>query len=117
MTYDLDDIIEHYGVKGMKWGVRKKPEKKKISVELTKNSRSKDRSPSVIAPGLGGLAVHLTAKYMEKKRLNEAISKSMNTPIKNIDKKSLKTAREAIRNYTDVRIALEGEDDKYAIAE
>lgn len=23
MSYDLDDIIEHYGVKGMKWGVRK----------------------------------------------------------------------------------------------
>ena len=24
MSYDLDEIIEHYGVKGMKWGVRKK---------------------------------------------------------------------------------------------
>lgn len=26
MSYDLDDIIEHYGVKGMKWGVRKEYE-------------------------------------------------------------------------------------------
>ena len=27
MSYDLDDIIEHYGVKGMKWGVRKDPDR------------------------------------------------------------------------------------------
>ena len=27
MSYDLDDTIEHYGVKGMKWGVRKDPDR------------------------------------------------------------------------------------------
>jgi len=167
MSYDLDDIIEHYGVKGMKWGVRKgpdrvsarkkngtntytdmdgntwtttgnmnrakekelraksektakadkKPEKKKLIVGLTENSRSKDRRPSNIAPGLGGIAIHLAARHSENKKLNNAISKSMNTPIKDIDKKSLKYARSAMKAYTDVRMAFEGEDKEYNITE
>ena len=117
MSYDLDDIIEHYGVKGMKWGVRKKPEKKRLIVGLTENSRNKDRRPSYIAPGLGGMAIHLAARHAENKKLNKAISTSMNTPIKDIDKKSLKTAREAMKNYTDLRMAFEGEDKEYNIVE
>ena len=41
MYYDLDDIIEHYGVKGMKWGVRKEYEpvdRQKPSEKLIKSS-------------------------------------------------------------------------------
>lgn len=41
MSYDLDDIIEHYGVKGMKWGVRKEYEpvdRQKPSAKLIKSS-------------------------------------------------------------------------------
>lgn len=117
MRPDVEQLIEHHGVKGMKWGVRKKPEKKKLIVGLTENSRNKDRRPSYIAPGLGGMAIHIAATHSENKKLNNAISKSMNTPIKSIDKKSLKHAREAMKNYTDLRMAFEGEDKEYNIVE
>ena len=34
MGYDLDDVIEHYGVKGMKWGVRKDPDRVSVGKKV-----------------------------------------------------------------------------------
>ena len=115
MSYDDDFPIyglEHFGVKGMKLGVRKKPEKKTLLVALTDNSRSKDRRPSYIAPGIGGTAIYLAARHMENKKLNNTISTSMNTPIKSIDKKSLRKARTVMKNFTHVQMVFEGEGEE-----
>ena len=43
MDYNLDDTIEHYGVKGMKWGVRRTKEQLQ-SVKRERSWGSKDQS-------------------------------------------------------------------------
>jgi len=62
MTYTMEDIIEHYGVKGMQWGRRKK-----------RSSRSTDRTVFSKSPKkLTSAELEKRIKRMEtEKRYNE----------------------------------------------
>ena len=42
MSMDVEDFLEHYGKKGMKWGQRSAPIDRQRNKELNKKSRAKD---------------------------------------------------------------------------
>ena len=54
MSYDLDDIIEHYGVKGMKWGVRKDPDR----VSSRKQAKMEKKADKKWSKGMTGDKIH-----------------------------------------------------------
>ena len=90
--------IQHYGVQGMKWG-RRKGAGHTIDVRPTSDTRVHNKRQSISAPGLGGLALMAYSRHSTNKQVNQQLSEILNTPLSDIDKKSLKNAREVILNY------------------
>lgn len=44
LVEDVDEFLEHFGAKGMKWGVRKNKAERSAGRAMNKESRAKDRS-------------------------------------------------------------------------
>jgi hypothetical protein len=78
--YELDDVIKHYGKKGMKWGVRKKVTKA-IKGHITKRNKKEKAK---------------LEKYHEKKKNSARYKKLYNKT--NSKKSHLARVRE-VRNY------------------
>ena len=97
------DELQHYGVKGMKWG-RRKSTGHTIDVRPTSDTRVHNKRQSISAPGIGGLALMAYSRHSTNKQVNQQLSEILNTPLSDIDKKSLKNAREVILNYDYVEI-------------
>ena len=79
-----DDVIQHFGVKGMKWGVRRmynnhvenlryKYRKKGYSEEVVENKLKKRLRNEKIAAAVAGSAVVATAGYLLKNKLQDDI--------------------------------------------
>lgn len=67
MTTDVDDFLTHFGVKGMKWGVRKDGESK--SSGWTDDQKKKAKQVAVAA----GVAAVAVGAYYASKKLNLSI--------------------------------------------
>ena len=65
MSSNLDDIIEHYGVKGMKWGVRKKVETTNTDRVITTKNGSTLRLTKDKTPALAKLISKMSPKVRE----------------------------------------------------
>ena len=79
-----DDVIQHFGVKGMKWGVRRmynnhvenlryKYRKKGYSEDVVENKLKKRLRNEKIAAAVAGSAVVATAGYLLKNKLQDDI--------------------------------------------
>lgn len=79
-----DDVIQHFGVKGMKWGVRRmynnhvenlryKYRKKGYSEEVVENKLKKRLRNEKIAAAVAGSAVVATAGYLLKNKLQDDV--------------------------------------------
>lgn len=78
MSYDLDDIIEHYGVKGMKWGVRKDPDR----VSARKQAKMEKKADKKWTKGMTKAKIHeamTDADSRTKKQQEEAFKKLSKT--------------------------------------
>ena len=64
MSYYLDEVIEHYGVKGMKWGVRKDPDR----VAARKQAKEEKKTAKKLAK-----ADKKWAKGMTQDRIDKAM--------------------------------------------
>ena len=92
------DELQHYGVKGMKWG-RRKGAGHTIDVRATPYTKENNKRQYVTGPGIGGLALMAYSGYSTNKLVNKQLSEILNTPLSDIDKKSLKNARNIILSY------------------
>ena len=92
------DELQHYGVKGMKWG-RRKGAGHTIDVRSTPYTKANNKRQYVTGPGIGGLALMAYSGYLTNRNVNKQLSEILNTPLSDIDKKSLKNARNVILNY------------------
>lgn len=79
-----DDFIQHFGVKGMKWGVRRmynnhvenlryKYRKKGYSEDVVENKLKKRLRNEKIAAAVAGSAVVATAGYLLKNKLQDDV--------------------------------------------
>lgn len=72
MTAEVDDFLAHYGVKGMKWGVRRKSSKTSSSSSSDSSSekpkRKIDKKKVAIAAGVVGGAAALTVATVVLKK-------------------------------------------------
>lgn len=65
-----EDLLVHFGVKGMKWGVRKQRTSSESEKEPEKQPRFSEktrRTATLVAVGVGALAVAVGAIYLSKK--------------------------------------------------
>lgn len=86
----IDDVIEHAGVKGMKWGVRKKPASSKGKAKPTKSKPSAQKSDKVSKMSDKELREAVTRMNLEKqyRDLSNPTKKSGENAVKKILKDS-----------------------------
>lgn len=108
-----EDYLEHFGVKGMKWGVRKS--KVNLSSSTKKTSGRKLSKAEVINLGVGGVGsliaspafgagVYGATKYKNIKNTKQAIANVLGSEISTYSKSSLKRARKTLNKYGNVEI-------------
>ena len=108
-----EGYLEHAGVKGMKWGVRKS----KVSLSSsTKNTSKRGLNESektrLMVGGLGslvatpvfGAGVYGATKYANRKNTKQAVADILGSDISKYSKSSLKRARKTLNKYGNVEI-------------
>ena len=105
------DYLEHAGVKGMKWGVRKA---KLSSSTKRKSSRGLSDSEinrlvigglgSLIASPVFGAGVYGATKYANSKNTKQAVANILGSDISTYSKSSLRRARKTLNKYGNVEI-------------
>lgn len=107
----VDEVLKHYGVKGMKWGVirSKKPSapKTKVKTRINVGSKKKLSFDGAILP-LPAAAVIGTGMAINNARVKRKIAKGLGKKVKDFDKSSLETASYIARRYKDVTISANG---------
>ena len=119
MSFELDDIVEHYGVKGMKWGVRKEyePVGRGDRVKESVKRSSAKLVESVRAGTMAGLAkinpretTYAIKRFMLKSKPTDAVitkmlnSKSKETGVITTDPDLLEVLdREGIKKHKETR--------------
>ena len=113
-----EDYLEHFGVKGMKWGVRKSGSREKkanLSSSTKKTSGrklSKGEVNNLVIGGVGsliaspafGAGVYGATKYKNIKNTKQAIANILGSEISTYSKSSLKRARKTLNKYGNVEI-------------
>lgn len=100
MIVDEAAYLEHYGVKGMRWGVRndrrlKGAKQSSVSNKQPSNNSSRKRVVRNIAIGLGALAVVAGSAYAAK-----TLSQNKKLSSNNIPKASVKVGEAAAKRVT-----------------
>ena len=108
-----EGYLEHAGVKGMKWGVRKS----KVSLSSsTKNTSKRELNETeknrLLVGGLGslvatpvfGAGVYGATKYANRKNTKQAVADILGSDISKYSKSSLKRAGKTLNKYGNVEI-------------
>ena len=106
-----EDYLEHFGVKGMKWGVRKaklsSSTKRKSGRGLNKAEQTRlmiGGLGSLIASPAFGAGVYGATKYENRKNTKRAVADILGSDITSYSKSSLKRARKTLNKYGNVEI-------------
>ena len=73
------DELQHYGVKGMKWG-RRKGAGHTIDVRSTPYTKANNKRQYVTGPGIGGLALMAYSGYLTNRNVNKQLSEMYTDP-------------------------------------
>ena len=106
-----EEYLEHFGVKGMKWGVRKA---KLSSSTKRKSGRGLNKAEtnrlligglgSLIASPVFGAGVYGATKYQNRKNTKRAVADILGSDISTYSKSSLRRARKTLNKYGNVEI-------------
>ena len=108
-----EDYLEHAGVKGMKWGVRKSKVSLNSSTKNTsKRGLNKAEKNRLLVGGLGslvatpvfGAGVYGATKYTNSKNTKRAVADILGSDISTYSKSSLRRARKTLNKYGNVEI-------------
>lgn len=117
-----EDIMQHAGVKGMKWGVRKKAPKREIKALVNNETRRKPSTGGVglvlavqgtplAAPMAAGVAIQSFKQGRARKR---KIAKALGGRPTDFKRKDLKNASGLVKNYEGVKLVSNGKSVKMA---
>ena len=103
--------LEHAGVKGMKWGVRKAKLSSSTKRKDVRRFSESEKSRLMIG-GLGslimspafGASVYGATKYTNSKNTKRAVADILGSDISTYSKSSLKRARKTLNKYGNVEI-------------
>ena len=107
---NLDDFIQHHGIKGMKWGVRRKTPKKEMSSRVGKNAKrtktllDKANGLALPLPAAGALYLQDAVGNMRAKR---RITKALKIKPRDVNKQDLRNAVATVRSFNDVTITVD----------
>ena len=113
-----EEYLEHFGVKGMKWGVRKANSRERKADLTSSTRRTSERKLSegevsrLLLGGLGsliaspafGAGVYGATKYENRKNTKQAVADALGSDISSYSKSSLKRARKTLNKYGNVEI-------------
>lgn len=114
MKPELKDILQHYGVKGMKWGKQnQKPKapKRKISIEDTKDTKrtktTLDKLEGVSVPSHVAAALYV-GDAVSKSRTKRRIAKAFDAKPRDFDKQQMKDAVFIVRSLSHLKLTSDG---------
>ena len=113
MTHKLDEMLEHAGVKGMKWGVRKrdKAPKKTITVQTTRTTEHTPDKFKGVARSLVGtplalpVGLALSARNISRRsKMKKHIARGLNSRPTDFKRRDLKDATSIALEFRNIKI-------------
>ena len=100
-SYDYtDDDLMHYGVKGMKWGVRKevynsssRSRKKEIRKEYYRTPEGRIKKATTIGTALGGPLVGVVAGSITARKIEKELGAIKNNKLSSVNNKVIENGR------------------------
>ena len=95
-----DNYLAHYGVKGMKWGVRKevynsssRSRKKEIRKEYYRTPEGRVKKATTIGTVLGGPLVGIVAGSITARKIEKEVDATKNNKLSSVDNKVIEKGR------------------------